>query len=148
MSDCVALSSRFGVGGVVIAIAAIAIMALYRNLALNSSSDNGIPDSSYETSLDSLFENEWHLSQQWEAWPCSLHGDVITVLKAHWYFTARKENKASHTDSHCAKNNKPSEWEVILYSFTRIHTVFLSLCVKLFLAPSLFLRSSTLNSPL
>lgn len=60
---------------------AIAIMAVYSSLALNSSSDKGIPDSIYEASLDSLSENEWHSSCRQEAWPCSLHRDVIAVLK-------------------------------------------------------------------
>lgn len=56
-------------------------MAVYSSIALNSSNDKGILDSIYEARLDSLSENEWHSSYRQEAWPCSLHGDVITVLK-------------------------------------------------------------------
>lgn len=59
---------------------AIAIMAVYSNVALNTSSDKGTLDSICEASLDSLSENEWHLSYQQETWPCSLHGDVITMF--------------------------------------------------------------------
>lgn len=46
---------------------AAAIMAVYSSIALNSSSDKGIPDSICEGSLDSLCENEWHSSYQREA---------------------------------------------------------------------------------
>ena len=37
-------------------------MPVYSDVALNTGSDKGIPDSIYEASLDSLFESEWHLS--------------------------------------------------------------------------------------